>query len=270
MEKGIIMKKKFRILSLAMSLAFVGPSVAMAADSNLDSKIVNLDKKIEKLEEEYKVLDSTYKDVKKSFKAYVDKNGNYVTNKEAYEENLLKISSKLDQYVGNTVPSIEAPMLGVYFLNGAQINGYTVRPQNANDLYNYLKSYFVLKDGLSESAYDALLRDYVNAISDNVLLKDVKGITNTFKEDAEKKKQELDAAKALRRKYKEEKHGSVVERLEAAIAKSELTIKTCENVLKNYPKTVAPVRGKLEKMLKEQKEIVKRSKLALEKYKKSL
>lgn len=264
------MKKKFRILSLAMSLAFVGPSVAMAAESNLDSKIANLDKKIERLEEEYNELDALYKGVKKSSKAYVDKNGNYVANKEAYEENLLKISRKLDQYVENVVPSMEAPLLGSHFLNGAQLNGYTIRPQNANDLYNYLKSYFVLKDGLSESAYDGLLRDYVNAISDNVLLKDVKGITNTFKEDAEKKKQELDAAKALRKKYKEEKHGSVVERLEAAIAKSELTIKTCENVLKNYPKTVAPVRGKLEKMLKEQKEIVKRSKLALEKYKKSL
>ena len=264
------MKKKFRILSLAMSLAFVGPSVAMAADSNLDSKIANLDKKIERLEEEYNVLNNTYKQVKKTSKAYVNKNGDYVSNKEAAEEKLLKVARNLDQYVGNTVPSIEAPMLGSHFLNGAQLNGYTIRPQNANDLYNYLKSYFVLKDGLSESAYDALLRDYVNAISDNVLLKDVKGITNTFKEDAERKKQELDEAKALRKKYKEEKHGTVVERLEAAIANSELTIKTCENVLKNYPKTVAPVRGKLEKLLKEQKEIVKRSKIALEKYKKSL
>src|SRR5574344_596153 len=183
MEKGIIMKKKIRILALAMSLAIVGPSVAMAADSNLDSKIVNLDKKIEKLEEEYKVLDSTYKDVKKYSKAYVDKNGNYVTNKEAYEENLLKISSKLDQYVGNTVPSIEAPMLGVYFLNGAQINGYTVRPQNANDLYDYLKSDFVPKEGLSESAHDALLRDYVNAISDNALVQDIEGVSNSIYED---------------------------------------------------------------------------------------
>lgn len=270
MEKGIIMKKKFRILSLAMSLAFVGPSVAMAADSNLDSKIANLDKKIERLEEEYNVLNNTYKEVKKTSKAYVNKNGDYVSNKEAADKELLKVSTNLDQYVANAVPSVEAPMLGVYFLNGAKIDGVTIRPQNANDLYNYLKNYFVLKDGLSESAYDALLRDYVNAISDSVLIQDYEGVADSIHDDAKAKKKELDEAKALRKKYKEEKHGTVVERLEAAIANSELTIKTCENVLKNYPKTVAPVRGKLEKLLKEQKEIVKRSKIALEKYKKSL
>lgn len=270
MEKGIIMEKKFRILSLAMSLAFVGPSVAMAADSNIDSKIANLDKKIERLEEEYNVLNNTYKEVKKTSKSYVNKNGDYVSNKEAADKELLKVSTNLDQYVANAVPSVEAPMLGVYFLNGAKIDGVTIRPQNANDLYNYLKNYFVLKDGLSESAYDALLRDYVNAISDSVLIQDYEGVADSIHGDAKAKKKELDEAKALRKKYKEEKHGTVVERLEAAIANSELTIKTCENVLKNYPKTVAPVRGKLEKLLKEQKEIVKRSKIALEKYKKSL
>ena len=261
------MNKKFRILSLAMSLAFVGPSVAMAADSDINAKIANLDKKIIKLEEEYKQLNTIYKDVKKSSKAYVDKNGDYVSNREARDEKLRKVSRNLDKYVENAVPSMEAPMLGVYFLNGAELNGYTIRPQNATDLYNYLKGYFVLKDGLSKSAYDAILRDYVNAISDSVLLKDVEGVSDSIYDDVRAKKKELDDAKALRAEYKA---NTVVARLEAAIERSELTIKTCKNLIKNSPKTIAPVRGKLEKMMKDSEEIIRRSKKALEKYQKSL
>lgn len=261
------MKKKFRILSLAMSLAFVAPSVAMAADSNANAKIADLDKKIMKLEEEYDTLNTMYKEVSKASKAYVDKNGDYVTNRQAIDKRLRKVSAELDQYVENTVPSIEQPMLGVYFQNGAVIDGFTIRPQNANDLYKYLKKYFVLKDGLSKSAYDGLLRNYVNAISDSVLLQDFGSVADSMYKDVKDKKKELDDAKALREKYKA---STVVERLEAAIEKSELTIKTCKNLIKTSPKTIAPVRGKLEKMMKDQEEIIRRSRKALEKYKKSL
>lgn len=260
-KKGTIMKKKFRILSLAMGLAFVAPSVAMAADSSIDAKLANIDKKITRLEKEYKVLNSTYKDVKKSTGS--SKNNDYEAKKEAVDAKLLKTSLKLDEYVTNTVPSIEAPMLGVSFYNGASLNGYTIRPQNAEDLYEYLKGYFVMKDGKNKSNYDALLRKYVNAISDKALLQDYQGITDSIYDDVRAKKAELDEAKALKKQY-------LIEGLEAAIEKSELAVKTANYLFENSPKTIAPVRGKLEKMVKEQEDIIRRSKKALEKYKKGL
>ena len=255
------MKKKFRILSLAMSLALVAPSVAMAADSNINAKIAKIDKKIVRLEKEYKALNSTYKDVKKSTGS--SKNNDYESKKEALEAKLLKTSLKLDEYVTNTVPSMESPMLGVNFYNGAKLDGYTIRPQNADDLYNYLKGYFVMKDGKNKANYDALLRKYVNAISDKALLQDYQGITDSIHDDVKAKKQELDKAKALKKQY-------LIEGLEAAIEKSELAVKTANYLLENSPKTVAPVRSKLEKMVKDQEEIIRKSKKALEKYKKGL
>lgn len=261
------MKKNFRILALAMSLAFVGPSVAMAADSNLDAKIAKIDKKIEKLEEEYKVLDSTHKEVKKASEAYVDKNGNYVTNKEAAEKKLYKISINLDQYVGNAVPSIEAPMLGVYFLNGAKIEGFTIRPQNATDLYNYLKGYFVLKDGLSKSHYDALLRDYVNAISDNALVKDIEGVSDSIYEDVKAKKDELDKAKLERKSLLEQKDKKVIENLEKAVDRAKRTIDACKNLIKISPKKIAGVRDEIDTIIAQQEKLIKQAEKLISKYK---
>ena len=44
------MKKTLKMVSLAMSLAFVAPSVAMAAESSIAAKIRELDNKIARLE----------------------------------------------------------------------------------------------------------------------------------------------------------------------------------------------------------------------------
>ena len=261
------MKKTLKMVSLAMSLAFVAPSVVMAAESSIDIKIRELDEKIARLEEEYKTYDKLYDDVKKNSKAYIDKDGNYVSSKKAAEKELFEVSNKLDSYVTNVVPSLEQAMLGVYFRNGAKLDGYTIRAKNANDLYEYLKGYFVVKEGTNKAVYDALLIDYVNAISDNVTVPEYSSARSTILDERWDKKKELDEAKALRKYYLREKDKDLIKRLEEAVAKSEITIKTCENLFKYSPKTIAPVRAKLERMLKEQKDIVRRSKLALEKYK---
>ena len=261
------MKNKFRILALAMSLAFVGPSVAMAADSNLDAKIAKIDKKIEKLEEEYEVLDNTYKKVKKTSKAYVDKNGNYVTNKEAAEKKLNKICITLDQYVDNVVPYTEAPMLGMYFLKGAQIDGYTIRPQNATDLYNYLKGYFVLKDGLSKSAYDALLRDYVNAISDNALAEDIDRASDSIYDYMKAKKEELDSAKLERRLILKQRDKEKIADLEKAVERAKRTIDACKSLIKIAPKKIAGVRDEIDTIIAQQEKLIKQAEKLISKYK---
>lgn len=255
------------MVSLAMSLAFVAPSVAMAAESSIDIKIRELDEKIARLEEEYKTYDKLYDDVKKASKAYIDKDGNYVTSKKAAEKELFEVSNKLDSYVTNVVPSLEQAMLGVYFRNGAKLDGYTIRAKNANDLYEYLKGYFVVKEGANKAVYDRLLIDYVNAISDNVTVPEYSSARSTILDERWDKKKELDEAKALREKYKKE---AAIAKLEDAVKESELTIKTCRNLFKTAPKTIAPVRGKLEKMIKKQEEIIRKSRKIIERYQKSL
>ena len=259
--------KKFRILALAMSLAFVGPSVAMAADSNLDAKIAEIDKKIEKLEEEYKVFDNTYQKAKKDSNAYVDKNGNYVTNKEATEKKLSKVSNDLDKYVDNVVPSIEAPMLGMYFLNGAKINSFTIRPQNATDLYNYLKGYFVLKDGLSKSAYDALLRDYVNAISDNALADTKERASDSIYNYVKAKKDELDKAKLERSELLKQRDKESIAGLKKAVERAKRTIDACKTLIKIAPNKIAGVRDEIDTIIAEQEKLIKQAEKLISKYK---
>lgn len=260
------MKKKFKLLSLAMSLAMLAPSIAWAQDPNLDAKISQLDSEVKRLEAEYDSAYKTFEKFSKSSKAYLDKNGKFVSNEKAVQENLFKISTKLDEYVANVTPSLEQAMLGVYFMNGAKGNGYVIRPKNANDLYQYLKGHFVMKEGLDKKAYDALLIDYVNAISDSVILPNLDKATDTIYDQVVEIKKKLDDAKTLRSYYKREKNKDLIDRLEKAIARSERTVKSCKFLMKNSPKTIAHVRGKLEKMVADQEELIVRSKKALNKF----
>lgn len=260
------MNRKLKVLSLSLSLSLLAPSVALAADSALDVKINGLDKEISELEAQYDALIKTYRDIDKSSKAYVNKDGKYVPNKKAIEEHLFKVASELDGYVSNVTPSLEQAMLRVYFLNGAKGDGFVIRPKNANDFYNYLKGYFVMKEGKDSARYDALLIEYVNAISDSVVLPELDSATDTIYEEVKETREKLDRAKSLRKYYKREKKKDIIDRLEKAIERSELTVRSCKQLMKYSPKTIAPVRGKLENMVKEQEALIIRSKRALNKY----
>lgn len=193
------MNKKLRVLSLAMSLALVGPSLAFGAEGDLDIRIKALDREISELESQVEAIEETFSKVNKSSRAYVNKSGKYVSNKDAISEHLLSVSSKLDEYVANVTPSLEQPMLGVYLLNGANLNGVRIRPRNANDLYKYLKGYFVMKDGVNKAAYDELLVDYVNAIAESVTMDNLDKANEVLVEKIKEKSLALELAKAKRK-----------------------------------------------------------------------
>ncbi|WP_296115063.1 hypothetical protein [uncultured Anaerococcus sp.] len=264
------MNKKFKILALSLSMAFALPSLAMASETDIDLKISNLNEEIDRLETEYGALNNSFKSIRKSFGTYFDKDGRLISDGDSIHKDLFELGNELDKYVVNTNPSLEQPMLGVYFKNGADVNGYKIRPKNANDLYTYLKNYFVLKDGMDESSYDKLLVSYVNAIAANEILPELTRASSTLSKELDKKEKEIERAKTQRKAYRIEKNQDVIKRLEESIAESELAVKTCNFLFENSPKTIAPVRDKLEKMVKDQEALIIRSKKALAKYKESL
>ena len=260
------MVMKFKVFSFVLSFGLLAPSFAFAADGGVDARIKELDKEIDKLEYEYKGFSEVYDKTSQSSKAYIDQYGNFVPHDKAVMENLIKVSSKLDEFVDNVVPSLEQPMLCVYFGSGAKVNGFNIRKNNANDLYSYLKKHFVMKKGKDKAEYDSLLREYVNAISDSVLLPDLSKVTDSLYGQMTKRKQKLDKARALRRYYKREKYQDVIKRLEDAISESETTVKSCRQLMEYSPKTIARVRGKLERMLVDQEALIVRSKRALSRF----
>lgn len=260
------MVNKFKIFSFVLSFSLIAPCFAFAADAGIDARIKELDAEIAKLEYEYKGFDEVFDKASQSSKAYIDEYGNFVPHDKAVMENLLKVSSKLDEFVDNVVPSLEQPMLCVYFGSGAKVNGFNIRKNNANDLYSYLKKHFVMKKGKDKAEYDSLLREYVNAISDSVLLPDLSKVTDSLYGQMTKRKEKLDKARALRRYYKREKYADVIKRLEDAISESEATVKSCRQLMEYSPKTIAGVRGKLERMLADQEALIVRSKRALSRF----
>lgn len=260
------MNKKLRILSLAMSMAMLAPSLAFAAESDLDYRIGELDREISDLEAKYKALTDTYRNVNKSSYAYVNKNGKLVSNKEAIQEHLLEVSTKLDDYVANTTPSLEQPMLGVYFLNGARGNGVSIRPKNADDLYKYLKGYFVMKEGKDKQAYDALLAEYVNAISDSVMMPNVDAANDVIFDQVKEKRDALELARAKRRSLVMIRDRGKIDNLKRAIADAETTIAACKQLINLAPNKVADVRDKLDRLMANQEDLIRRGKILLAKY----
>lgn len=259
------MNKKFKALALAMSMAFVAPSMAIAAETSLDQKIENLDKEIYKIEKDYNVLNEVYDDLRKHSKDYVNKDGKIVYDEKSISDNLFKISTELDKYVSNTVPSIEQAMLGVYFQNGAELNGYEIRPRNANDFYNYLKSYFVLKDGMNKEKYDALLRDYVNAISDSVILPSLKNSIEVMEKDINDEKDKLDLAKAERKALVKKK--TERDNLEKAVSKAKITLEACKQLISLSPNKISDVREEIDSLMAEQETLIKAAEKVLIQYK---
>ena len=260
------MNKKLRILSLAMSMAMLAPSLAFAAESDLDYRIGELDREISDLEAKYKALTDTYRNVNKSSYAYVNKNGKLVSNKEAIQEHLLEVSTKLDDYVANTTPSLEQPMLGVYFLNGARGNGVSIRPKNADDLYKYLKGYFVMKEGKDKQAYDALLAEYVNAISDSVMRPNIDEANDVIFDQVKEKRDALELARAKRRRLVMIRDRGKIDNLKRAISDAETTIAACKQLINLAPKKVADVRDKLDRLMANQEDLIRRGKILLAKY----
>lgn len=260
------MNKKLRILSLAMSMALVAPSLAFGAESDLDRRISSLDREISDLEAQYKALTDTYKDVNKSSHAYVNKNGKLVSNKEAIQEHLLEVSTKLDDYVVNTTPSLEQAMLGVYFLNGAKGDGVVIRPKNADDLYKYLKGYFVMKEGKDKKAYDALLVEYVNAISDSVMMPNIDAANDVIFDQIKEKKDALDLAKARRRNLLRLRDKGKIDNLKRAVSEAETTLAACKELIELAPNKVAGVRGELDRLMANQENLIRKGKILLAKY----
>ena len=260
------MNKNLRVLSLAMSMALVAPSLAFGAEDNIDLRIKDLDREISDLEAKYKALIDTYRNVNKSSHAYVNKNGKLVSNKEAIQEHLLEVSTKLDDYVANTTPSLEQPMLGVYFLNGAKMNGASIRAKNADDLYKYLKGYFVMKEGKDKQAYDALLVEYVNAISDSVTMPNIDAANDVIFEQVKEKRNALELAKSKRRNLVMIRDRGKIENLKRAISDAETTIAACKQLINLAPKKVADVRDKLDRLMANQEDLIRRGKILLAKY----
>lgn len=261
------MNKKFKVLALAMSMAFVAPSMALAADSSLNQKIKDLDKQVSVLEDDYDKIYTIYQSMKGSSKAYTAKGGKVVTNKDALNENLFKVATKLDAYVSNVVPSMEQSMLSVYFMAGAKGNGYTIRKNNVDDLYNYVKKTFVMKKGVNKAEYEKLLDQYVDAIAQSVSLSDIDGATRTLYNELMDKKYEIYKAKLERRSYEKLRNKERVGELEKAIANAKIKLDACKKLLEIAPQKVAGVRDKLDKLMAEQEQLIKTAEKLVAKYK---
>lgn len=261
------MNKKFKVLALAMSMAFVAPSVAMASDANLNSKIEKMNEEVAKLEKEYDEVNAIYKSMLSQSKGYTTKSGKKVTNAEALQENLFKVSIELDKYVTNVVPSVEQAMLGVYLMNGAKGNGYTIRQNNADDLYKYLKGYFVKADGVDKAKYDELLRKYVDAIYDFVNLSDLEGATQSFSKQVIEKKADLDLAILKRRALFKLRNKEKIGDLEKAVKNAENTIAACKKLMEIAPNKVAGVKDKLDKLVADQEKLIKQAEKLISQYK---
>ncbi|MFO3666811.1 hypothetical protein [Anaerococcus kampingiae] len=259
------MKKYTKIAALALAFAFVGPNIAFA-DTKIDQKIEELKIEEKKLQEEYDSIYETYSNIQGKSKAYISKSGQFVTNEEAIRANLYNVSSQLDNYVTNVIPSIESAMLSVNLSQGARLNGYEIRANNAEDLYKYVKSYFVMKEGTDKEVYDKLLISYVNAISDSVVLPKIDQALKPISEKLQKQKEKLDRVSLELKYYKREKNKDSIEMLNRAIKKAEIQLESCYNLIKFAPKTVAKVRYKLDGQIKDQEELIKKAKLALAQY----
>lgn len=260
------MNKKLRVLSLAMSLALVGPSLAFGAEGDLDIRIKALDREISELESQVEAIEETFSKVNKSSRAYVNKAGRFVSNKEATSQRLLDVSGKLDEYVANVTPSLEQPMLGVYFLNGANLNGVNIRAKNANDLYKYLKGYFVMKEGKDKQAYDALLAEYVNAISDSVMMPNIDAANDVIFDQVKEKRYALELARAKRRRLVMIRDRSKIDNLKRAISDAETTIAACKQLIDLAPNKVADVRDKLDTLMANQENLIRKGRVLLSKY----
>lgn len=260
------MNKKLRVLSLAMSLALVGPSVAFGAEGDLDIRIKALDREISELKSQVEAIEETFSKVNKSSRAYVNKAGRFVSNKEATSQRLLDVSGKLDEYVANVTPSLEQPMLGVYFLNGANLNGVNIRAKNANDLYKYLKGYFVMKEGKDKQAYDELLVDYVNAISDSVMMPNIDAANDVIFDQVKEKRYALELARAKRRRLVMIRDRSKIDNLKRAISDAETTIAACKQLIDLAPNKVADVRDKLDTLMANQENLIRKGRVLLTKY----
>lgn len=260
------MNKKLRVLSLAMSLALVGPSLAFGAEGDLDLRIKALDREISELESQVEAIEETFSKVNKSSRAYVNKAGRFVSNKEATSQRLLDVSGKLDEYVANVTPSLEQPMLGVYFLNGANLNGVNIRAKNANDLYKYLKGYFVMKEGKDKQAYDALLAEYVNAISDSVMMPNIDAANDVIFDQVKEKRYALELARAKRRRLVMIRDRSKIDNLKRAISDAETTIAACKQLIDLAPNKVADVRDKLDTLMANQENLIRKGRVLLAKY----
>lgn len=259
------MNKKFKALALAMSMALVAPSFAMAAESKLDADIKKLDEKISSLEKTYKEISAVNKKLDKSAKSYKDKDGNIKYDTKAAQENLIKVATQLDKYVDNTVPSIEQAMLSGYFQSGAKIDGYTIRPQNTDDLYNYLKNYFVLKNGLSKSAYDKLLRKYVNAISDATVIPSLQSSIEVIEDDVKEQKAKIDKLKEERKALVKKK--TERDNLEKAVSKAKITLEACKQLISLSPNKISDVREEVDSLMAEQETLIKAAEKVLSQYK---
>lgn len=260
------MNKKLRVLSLAMSLALVGPSLAFGAEGDLDLRIKALDREISELESQVEAIEETFSKVNKSSRAYVNKAGRFVSNKEATSQRLIDVSGKLDEYVANVTPSLEQPMLGVYFLNGANLNGVNIRAKNANDLYKYLKGYFVMKEGKDKQAYDALLAEYVNAISDSVMMPNIDAANDVIFDQVKEKRYALELARAKRRRLVMIRDRSKIDNLKRAISDAETTIAACKQLIDLAPNKVADVRDKLDTLMANQENLIRKGRVLLAKY----
>lgn len=261
------MNRKFKALAFALSMAFVAPSVAMAADSKVDLEIKEVDEKITKLEDEYKSLYKVYEAMRKTSRGYINQKGEIVSNEKAIQENLYKTATELDKYVTNVVPSLEQPMLSVYLMNGAEGNGYTIRKNNAEDLYNYLKSYFEMKEGTNKAEYDRLLREYVNAIYESINLSGIDDAAGSIYKEVRAKKNELDLAKARRKALVKVRDEEKIKDLEKAVFKAKNTLEACKLLIKEAPKKIAGVRDKIDKLMVEQEKLIKAAEKMLEEYK---
>ena len=260
------MNKKLRVLSLAMSLALVGPSLAFGAEGDLDIRIKALDREISELESEVEAFGETFSKANKSSRAYVNKAGKYVSNKDAISEHLLSVSSKLDDLVANATPSLEQPMLGVYLLNGANVNGVRIRPRNANDLYKYLKGYFVMKDGVNKAVFDELLVDYVNAIAESVTKDNLDKANEVLVDKIKEKSLALELAKAKRKSLLKIRDKEKIDNLKRAISDAETTIAACKQLIDLAPNKVADVRDKLDTLMANQENLIRKGRVLLAKY----
>lgn len=258
------MNKKFKVLALAMSMAFVAPSVAMASNLGVEDRIRKLDKEISQLEAQYEELGQVKQNMKNSSKSLVDETNKKYSKKKSIDEKLFETSMKLDDYVLNTTPSLEVPTLTGYVMRGAEGKGISIRAKNADDLYKYVKGYFVMVNGKDKVTYDNLLRTYVDAIVDSVVVNEYEEASAVLTKGSDKIKDQIDRAKAKRKLLVKDK--KLVGDLEKAVSKAKITLAACKQLISLSPDKIADVREELDSLMAEQEKLIKAGEKLLKKY----
>lgn len=258
------MKNKVLALGLSLGMVFGGASPAFAQETTREDFIKQAEEKVSKAEEEHKKVKKAYDDFKSQYSNYINDKGQFILTDESVANRLKRAGDALDQMVANKIPSIESANLQVKFAQGYEDENHKIKELNAYDLLEYVNSIFNIKAGVNPEDYKKAMVEYVNAISDSVILPNLKRADDYLKTELKRSENYLTLTKYDLSLAKGEGVGSLIERLENAIYDAETSLKSAKSLIEIAPKTVAPVRHKLDKLIEKQENTIELSRKVLE------